>query len=64
MSKTSPTDQMSAEDRLRSTLENVLWWCRQDAWNEDGFPTQTMFDARVNYLEEVLSGKSKVTTCK
>ncbi len=46
-------------NRYEKALKDVLFWCKQDAKNEDGYPTQEMFDARVDYIRNVLSKKKK-----
>jgi hypothetical protein len=35
-------------------LREALAWCKQDATNEDCFPSQDMLDARVDRLKEAL----------
>ena len=39
---------------LLNTLKTTLFWCRQDATNDDGYPTQDMFDARVETLNNAI----------
>ena len=40
--------------KLCKVLREALAWCKQDATNEDCFPSQDMLDARVDVLKEAL----------
>jgi hypothetical protein len=40
--------------KLCNVLREALAWCKQDATNEDCFPSQDMLDARVDVLKEAL----------
>lgn len=40
--------------KLCKVLREALAWCKQDATNEDCFPSQDMLDARVDALKEAL----------
>jgi hypothetical protein len=40
--------------KLCNVLREALAWCKQDATNEDCFPSQDMLDARVDRLKEAL----------
>lgn len=40
--------------KLCKVLREALAWCKQDATNEDGWPTQDMLDARVHVLTEAI----------
>jgi hypothetical protein len=40
--------------KLCNVLREALAWCKQDATNEDCFPSQDMLDARVDALQEAL----------
>jgi hypothetical protein len=40
--------------KLCNVLREALAWCKQDATNEDCFPSQDMLDARVDALKEAL----------
>jgi hypothetical protein len=50
-------------DHYEKALKDVLFWCKEDANNEDGYPTQEMFDERVAYIRSVLA-KAKPKTKK
>ena len=42
---------IAAAPDLLECLHEVAFWCKQDAENEDGYPTQEMMDARVEVLQ-------------
>lgn len=47
-------DAIKRHKKLCKVLREALAWCKQDATNEDGWPTQDMLDARVHVLTEAL----------
>lgn len=50
---------VSTEDPLEAVLREALHWCKQDADNEDGYPTQEMLENRVAVLKEALGAPAK-----
>lgn len=47
-------DAIKRHKKLCKVLREALAWCKQDATNEDGWPTQDMLDARVHVLAEAI----------
>jgi hypothetical protein len=47
-------DAIKRHKKLCTVLREALAWCKQDATNEDCFPSQDMLDARVDALQEAL----------
>ena len=47
-------DAIKRHKKLCNVLREALAWCKQDATNEDCFPSQDMLDARVDALQEAL----------
>ena len=47
-------DAIKRHKKLCKVLRQALAWCKQDATNEDGWPTQDMLDARVHVLTEAI----------
>jgi len=47
-------DVEKRHEKLCNVLREALAWCKQDATNEDCFPSQDMLDARVDRLKEAL----------
>ena len=47
-------DAIKRHKKLCKVLREALAWCKQDATNEDGWPTQDMLDARVHVLTEAI----------
>ncbi len=50
--------QTLEKDRvLVEALREALAWCRVDAANEDSYPTQEMFDNRIEVIRNALTGE-------
>lgn len=47
-------DAIKRHKKLCKVLREALAWCKQDATNEDCFPSQDMLDARVHVLTEAI----------
>jgi hypothetical protein len=47
-------DAIKRHKKLCNVLREALAWSKQDATNEDCFPSQDMLDARVDRLKEAL----------
>lgn len=47
-------DAIKRHKKLCAVLREALAWCKQDATNEDCFPSQDMLDARVHVLTEAI----------
>jgi len=52
---------MDIDEGIKEVLFEAYQWCVQDAENLDGYPTQAMFEARVERLKEVID---KITGVK
>lgn len=46
---------IAAAPDLLEALQEALNWCEIDAVNEDGYPTQNMFDARAERLRAAIA---------
>jgi len=47
-------DAIKRHKKLCNVLREALAWCKQDATNEDCFPSQDMLDARVHVLTKAI----------
>lgn len=50
-------EKLEAAAAATATLREVLVWCITDAANEDGYPTQEMFDNRIEVIRNALTGE-------
>lgn len=46
---------IAAAPKMLEVLQAALDWCKSDVLNEDGYPVQAMFDARIEILKAVIT---------